>query len=109
MELGVSPQKQQAKLEAFTKALQYLAKKELTTAAVIANFHQQRVIPLVERSLPIFELTPEAPVEGLRTSNELLSQSAAARRARSAVAQFPSNPRTFGRSRCAPRRGTLLW
>jgi len=31
-----------------------LAKKGLTAAAVIANFHRQRVIPLVERALPIF-------------------------------------------------------
>ena len=82
----MSPQRQQAKLEVFTNALRYLSKKELTTAAVIVNFHRQRVIPLVERSLPIFELTPEAPGEGSRTSNELLSHSAAARRVKSAVA-----------------------
>ena len=70
MELGVSPAKQQDRLEVFTNALQYLAKKGLTAAAVITNFHRQRVIPLVERRLPIFELTPEAPAEGSRTSNE---------------------------------------
>ena len=61
---GVSHAKQQARLEAFTNALQYLAKKGLTTAAVIANFHRQRVIPLVERRLPIFELTPQGPARG---------------------------------------------
>ena len=46
----------------------------------------------MESRLPIFELTPEAAAEGSRTSNELLSHDATARRARSAVAQFPSNP-----------------
>ena len=75
----------------FTDALQYLANKGLTADAVIANFHRQRVIPLVERRLPIFELISKAMAEGSRTSNELLSCDAAARRARSAVAHFPSN------------------
>ena len=88
----MSPPKQQARLEVFPDALQHLVKKGLTAAAIIANFHRQRVIPLMERRLPIFELTPEAQTEGSRTSNELLSHDAAARRARSAVAQFPSNP-----------------
>ncbi|XP_039841937.1 skin secretory protein xP2-like [Panicum virgatum] len=37
-------------------------------ATVIANFHRQRVIPLTERSLPIFGLTPGVPASGSRTS-----------------------------------------
>ena len=53
----MSPQAQQDKLEGLTDALARLAKKGLTAAAVIANFHRQRVIPLVERALPIFQLT----------------------------------------------------
>ena len=89
----MSPQSKQAKLEVLTNALQCLARKELTAAAVIANFHRQRVIPLVERSLPIFELTPEAPAEGSRMSSELLSLDAAAQRVKSAVAHFPSDPK----------------
>ena len=104
---GVSPQKQQAKLEEFTKALQYLVKKELTAAAVIANFHRQRVIPLMERRLPIFDLTPEAAVEGSRKSNELLSHDAAARRARSAVAHFPSNPEDLWKVKMRPEKGYI--
>ena len=91
----------------FTNALQYLAKKGLTAAAVITNFHRQRVIPLVERRLPIFELTPEAAAEGSRTSNELLSHGAAARRARSAVAQFPSNPEALWKIKVHPKKGYL--
>ena len=51
---GVSPPECQAKLGVFTDALAHLARKGLTVAAVIANFHRQRVIPLVERALPIF-------------------------------------------------------
>ena len=88
----VAPAKQQAKLEVLTNTLQCLARKELTAAAVIANFHRQRVIPLMERRLPIFDLTPEAAAEGSGMSSELLPLDAAAQRARSAVAHFPSDP-----------------
>ena len=70
--LGVSPPAQQDKLEILTDALAHLARKGLTAAAVIANFHWQRLIPLMERKLPIFDLTPEASYEGSRTSNVLL-------------------------------------
>ena len=89
---GVSPQAQQDKLEGLTDALARLEKKGLMAAAVIANFHQQRVIPLVERALPIFELTPGSKVEGSRTSSKLLSHTNAARRAKYAVAEFPQDP-----------------
>ena len=88
----MSPQSKQAKLEVLTNALQRLARKELAAASVIANFHRQRVIPLTERNLPIFDLTPEAQYAGSRTSNVLLPQDVAARRAKSAVAEFPDNP-----------------
>ena len=74
-----------------TNALQRLARKGLTAAAFIANFHRQRVIPLTERNMPIFDLTPEAPYAGSRTSNVLLPHIVAARRVKSAVAEFPDN------------------
>ena len=70
---GVSPPAQQDKLEVLTDALAHLARKGLTAAAIIANFHRQRVIPLVERALPIFKLTPGSQAEGSRTSFKLLS------------------------------------
>ena len=69
-----------------TNTLWHLARKGLMAAAVIANFHRQRVIPLTERSLPIFDLTRS------RTSYVLLPHDVAARRARNAVAEFPDNP-----------------
>jgi len=75
-----------------TNALRHLARKGLTAAAVIANFYRQRVIPLTERSLPIIDLTPEAPSTGSRTSYVLLPHDVAARRAKNAVAEFPDNP-----------------
>jgi len=63
----------QARLDTLIEALQHLVKKRLTAAAVIANFHRQRVIPLMERRLPIFDLTPKAAAEGSRMSSELLT------------------------------------
>ena len=84
---GVAPSStRQARI--LTDALAYLAKKGLTAAAVITNFHQHRVIPLVERALPIFQLTPGSQVEGSRTSYKLLSRTTAARRAKYAVAEL---------------------
>ena len=91
VEMGVVHERQ-SRLKVFVDALQHLVKKRLTAAAVIANFHQQMVIPLMERRLPIFDMTPKAAAEGSRMSSELLPLDVAAQRARSAVAHFPSDP-----------------
>ena len=61
----VSPPAHQAKLKVLTDALERLDQRGLTVAAVIANFHRQRVIPLMERVLLIFKLTPGGPGLGL--------------------------------------------
>ena len=105
---GVSPPAQQARLEGLTDALACLARKGLTAAAVIANFHRQRVIPLVERALPIFELTPGSKVEGSRTSSKLLSHTNAARRAKYTVAKFPQDPTDLWRIKMRPRAGVCF-
>ena len=105
--LGGVAQAQQDKLEGLTDALARLAKKGLTAAAVIANFHRQRVIPLVERALPIFQLTPGSRVEGSRTSSKLLSHTNAARRAKYAVADFPQNPEDLWRIKMRPEPGYI--
>ena len=61
----------------------------------------------MERSLLIFQLTSEAPAEGSRTSNELLSHDVAARRARSAVAHIPSNPEDLWKIKMRPEKGYI--
>ena len=61
----------------------------------------------MERGLPIFELTLEAPAEGSRMSNELLSHDAAAQRARSTVAQFPSNSEDLWKIKMRPEKGYI--
>jgi len=103
---GVAPA-QQDKLEVLTDALAHLARKGLTAAAVITNFHRQRVIPLVERALPIFQLTPGSQVEGSRTSYKLLSRATAARRAKYAVANFPHDPEDLWRIKMRPEAGYI--
>ena len=79
----------------------------MTAAAVIANFHQQRVIPLTERSLPIFDLTPEASNAGSRRSYVLLPRDVTARRAKNAVAEFPDNPNDLWEIKMRPETGYL--
>ena len=104
---GVSPPAQQARLEVLTDALARLVRKGLTAAAVIANFHRQRVIPLVERALPIYELTPGSKVEGSRTSSKLLSHTNAARRAKYVMAEFPQDPADLWRIKMRPEPGYI--
>ena len=74
---GVSPPERQARLEVYTSALRRLANKGLTAAGVIACFHQRRVLPLMERKLPLFGMTKDAPFEGTRMAAEELSQEVA--------------------------------
>ena len=87
--------------------MQCLARNGLTAAAVITNFHRQRVIPLTERNLPIFELTSEAPSAGSRTSYVLLPRDIAARRAKNAVVEFPDNPNDLWEIKMRPETGYL--
>ena len=61
----------------------------------------------MERKLPIFELTLEAPYEGSRTSNVLLPHNVAARRAKSAVAEFPDNLDDLWKIKMRPEKGYL--
>ena len=63
----------------------------------------------MERALLIYKLTPGVKASGSRTAAKLLPRNTTARRARYAVAEFPNDPRIFGGSRCAPRRGTFPW
>jgi hypothetical protein len=49
-----------------------LRKGGLTAAGVIATIHRRRVLPLAERRLPLWEMTPEADLEGSRMSPDPL-------------------------------------
>ena len=103
----VSPPMQQAKLKVLTDALERLDRRGLTAAAVLANFHRQRVIPLMERARSIFKLTPAAKASGSRTAVELLPCNTATRRARYAVAEFPNDPEDLWRIKMRPEPGYI--
>ena len=103
---GVSPTDQQAKLDVFTNALRRLVKKGLTTAAVVANFHRQSVLPLMERTLPIFQLTAQASSEGSRMMEELLVE-VATQRAKRTVGAFPSDPAELWAIKMHPEEGYI--
>jgi hypothetical protein len=90
-----------------TNALRHLARKGLTAAAVITNFHRQRVITLTERSLSIFDLTPEAPSAGSRTSYVLLPHDVTTWKAKNVVAEFPDNPNDLWEIKMCPETGYL--
>ena len=109
---GIAPA-HQARLEVLPEELRHLARKGLTAAAVIANFHRQRVIPLTERSLLIFDLTPEAPASGSRTSLVLLPGDVTAQRAKNAVAvDLPHNNGSWTSDialNCRGTRGSKLY
>jgi hypothetical protein len=63
-----TPHDRQKNLEPLLKALEVLRKGGLTAAGVIAAIHRRRVLPLAERRLPLWEMTPEADLEGSRMS-----------------------------------------
>jgi hypothetical protein len=53
---GVSPSLFQDRLDSALKVLKALADAGLTTASVLANLNHQRIIPLMERRLRIFDM-----------------------------------------------------
>jgi hypothetical protein len=67
-----TPHDRQKNLEPLLKALEALWKGGLTAVGVIAASHRRRVLPLAERRLPLWEMTPEADLEGSRMSSDPL-------------------------------------
>ena len=104
---GVSPVERQAKLKVFTEVLRRLADKGLTADVVVTNIHGQRVLPLMERRLPHYQLTPKASSEGSQIMEELLSRKVAAQRARRTMAAPPSNPRELWAIKMRPEAGYI--
>jgi hypothetical protein len=68
---GVSPPQHQARLDSLVAALQELAGRGLTARVVLANLHHWRVVPLMDRSLRIFEMTETADPVALARSRLL--------------------------------------
>jgi hypothetical protein len=85
---GVSLPQHQARLESLLTALRNLAGRGLTAEVVLAHLHHRRIVPLMERSLRISEMTEAADPVALARSWTLQSpllREYAATRARSAI------------------------
>jgi hypothetical protein len=67
-----TPHERQKNLEPLLKALEALRKGGLIAAGVIVAIHRRRVLPLAERRLPLWEMTPEADFKGSRMSSNPL-------------------------------------
>jgi hypothetical protein len=85
---GVSPPSHQMRLDSLLAALKALADGGLTAGCVLANLHHQRIVPLMERPLRIFEMHEDADPIALAQSRllpDLFPQEYAATRARRAI------------------------
>ena len=91
----------------YIDVLQRLAGKGLTAAIVIANFHRRRVLPLMERKLPLFQMTENAPLEGTRMMEEFISDDVSAQRAGRVVSQPPNNLADYWRISMRPDAGYI--
>jgi hypothetical protein len=69
---GVSPPSHQTRLDSLLAALKDLADGGLTAGCVLANLHHQRIVPLMERPLRIFEMHEDVDPVALAQS-QLLS------------------------------------
>jgi hypothetical protein len=67
-----TPHDRQKNLQPLLKALEELREKGLTAAGVVAAIHRRRVLPLTERRLPLWEMTPGVDLEGSRMSSDPL-------------------------------------
>jgi hypothetical protein len=75
-------------LDSLVAALRNLAGRGLTAEVVLAHRHHRRVVPLMERSLRIYEMTKDADPVALAKSRSLSSpfpREYAATRARRAI------------------------
>jgi hypothetical protein len=103
---GVSPAQHRRRLDSLLAALRNLAGRGLTAGAVLAFLHHQRVVPLMERPLRIFEMTETANPVALARSRMLqspLMREYAATRVRSAVdTRSCAATGPCGISRCSP-------
>ena len=87
--------------------LRCLAGKGLTAAIVVANFHRRRVLPLMERKLPLFLMMEGAPSEDTQMMVEQLSREIAAQRAGRTVAPPPSGLGDLWEIKMCPDEGYI--
>ncbi len=92
-------------LEPLLQALKELREGGLTAAGVIAAIHRRRVLPLAERRLSLWEMTPGADWEGSRMSPDPLSSDALQWRVSAAMGK--PDPHAYSQLRMRPDQGCV--
>jgi hypothetical protein len=87
------------------KALEELRERGLTAAGVVAAIHRRRVLPLTERRLPLWEMTPGVDLEGLQMSLDPLPVDDLHRRVAGTVGKLDSG--AFSQLSMRPDRGCV--
>jgi hypothetical protein len=100
-----TPHERQKNLEPLLQALEALREGGLTAAGVIAAIHRRRVLPLAERRLSLWEMTPEADWEGSRMSPDPLPFDALQWRVSAALGK--QDPHAFSQLPMRPDRGCV--
>jgi hypothetical protein len=100
-----TPYERQKNLEPLLQALKELREGGLTAAGVIAAIHRRRVLPLAERRLSLWEMTPEADWEGSRMSPDPLPFDALQWRVSAAMGK--PNPHAYSQLRMRPDQGCV--
>jgi hypothetical protein len=67
------PAPKKAKIDTLLQAVRRLVNHGVTGAGVITAFHEQRVLPLMERARRLDEMVPGAPIEGMALLSEQLT------------------------------------
>jgi hypothetical protein len=109
---GVSPPLHQTRLDSLLAALKALADGGLTAGCVLANLHHQRIVPLMERPLRIYEMHEDADPVALAQSRllpDLFPREYAATRARRAIDLRSGRRRDALGVHHAPRRPVGKW
>jgi hypothetical protein len=100
-----TPHERQKNLEPLLQALKVLREGGLTAAGVVAAIHHRRVLPLAERRLPLWEMTPEADWEGSRMSPDPLPFDALQWRVSAAMGK--PNSHAFSQLQMRPDQGCV--
>jgi hypothetical protein len=87
-----APRERQKNLQPLLKALEELREGGFTAAGVVAAIHRRRVLPLTERRLPLWEMTPGVDLEGLQMSSDPLPADNLHRRVAGAFSQLSMRP-----------------
>jgi hypothetical protein len=102
-----APRERQKNLQPLLKALEELREGGLTAAGVVAAIHRWRVLPLMERRLPLWEMTPGVDLEGLQMSSDALPADDLRRWVVGTVGKLDAD--AFPSSRCVPIAGVCPW